>query len=82
MMGVGVKRALGLYRSCAPRQRLVAFAVTLSALLSGIAAPRVHAQTTWGVEVSPTTLSIDEGESLTYRLRLTEPPVPSIYSSA
>ncbi len=75
MMGVGVKRALGLYRSCAPRQRLVAFAVTLSALLSGIAAPRVHAQTTWGVEVSPTTLSIDEGESLTYRLRLTEPPL-------
>ena len=69
MMGVGVKRALGLYRSCAPRQRLVAFAVTLSALLSGIAAPRVHAQTTWGVEVSPTTLSIDEGESLTYRRR-------------
>ena len=56
-------------------QRLVAFAVTLSALLSGIAAPRVHAQTTWGVEVSPTTLSIDEGESLTYRLRLTEPPL-------
>ncbi len=55
-------------------QRLVAFAVTLSALLSGIAAPRVHAQTTWGVEVSPTTLTIDEGESLTYRLRLTEPP--------
>ena len=43
--------------------------------LSGIAAPRVHAQTTWGVEVSPTTLSIDEGESLTYRLRLTEPPL-------
>ncbi len=75
MMGVGAKRALGLYRSCAPRQRLVAFAVTLSALLSGIAAPRVHAQTTWGVEVSPTTLSIDEGESLTYRLRLTEPPL-------
>ena len=75
MMGVGVKRALGLYRSRAPRQRLVAFAVTLSALLSGIAAPRVHAQTTWGVEVSPTTLSIDEGESLTYRLRLTEPPL-------
>ena len=75
MMGVGAKRALGLYRRCAPRQRLVAFAVTLSALLSGIAAPRVHAQTTWGVEVSPTTLSIDEGESLTYRLRLTEPPL-------
>ena len=75
MMGVGVKRALGLYRSRAPRQRLVAFAVTLSALLSGIAAPRVHAQTTWGVEVSPTTLSIDEGDSLTYRLRLTEPPL-------
>ena len=65
------KRCLSL----GPRgQRLVAFAVTLSALLSGIAAPRVHAQTTWGVEVSPTTLTIDEGESLTYRLRLTEPP--------
>ena len=56
-------------------QRLVAFAVTLSALLSGIAAPRIHAQTTWGVEVSPSTLTIDEGESLTYRLRLTEPPL-------
>ena len=25
--------------------------------------------------MSPTTLSIDEGESLTYRLRLTEPPL-------
>ena len=26
MMGVGAKRAIGLYRSCAPRQRIVGFA--------------------------------------------------------
>ena len=64
-------------------RRSVAFAITLSALLSGIAAPRVHAQTheltdQWvrdggTVEVSPGALNIEEGESLTYRIRLTKP---------
>ena len=31
MMGVGAKRALGLYRSCAPRQQRVAIAANLHA---------------------------------------------------
>ena len=64
-------------------RRSVAFAIPLSALLSGIAAPRVHAQTheltdQWvrdggTVAVSPGALNIEEGESLTYRIRLTKP---------
>ena len=64
-------------------RRPVAFVLALSALLSGIAAPRVHAQDheltdQWvrdggTVEVSPGALNIEEGESLTYRIRLTRP---------
>ena len=67
------RRCLSLGFRC---RRLVACAITLSALLCGIAAPRVHAQTTWDgtVEVSPSTLTIKEGESATYRVRLTKPP--------
>ena len=54
----------------------MALAVTLSVLLSGIVASRVHAQSTWDgtVAVSPSTLTVKEGESVSYRVRLTKPP--------
>ena len=57
-------------------KRRVALAVTLSVLLSGIVAARVHAQSAWDgtVEVSPSTLTVKEGESVSYRVRLTKPP--------
>ena len=57
-------------------QRRVALAVTLSVLLSGIVASRVDAQSTWDgtVAVSPSTLTVKEGESVSYRVRLTKPP--------
>ena len=55
-------------------------AVVVLVVLYGIGAPRVHAQNNgenlWRgtVEVSPTTLTLRPGQSLSYRLRLTEPP--------
>ena len=61
-------------------RRCVVFALTLSVLLSVIAAPRVHAQNQnviddWGgtIEVSTSRLDIEKGESLSYRIRLTKP---------
>jgi hypothetical protein len=56
-------------------RRLAAVAIPLSVLLAGLAA-QVQAQAPWGgsVEVSTTSLTIPPGQSLTYHLRLTEPP--------
>ena len=62
-------------------RRLAALSFTLTALLFPIAAPQVYAQNStdqWvadggTVEVSTTTLTIPEGESRTYRFRLTKP---------
>ena len=62
-------------------RRLAALSFTLTALLFPIAAPQVHAQNStdqWAagggtVEVSTATLTIPEGESRTYRFRLTKP---------
>ena len=52
------------------------FAFLAFAVLIGIGAPPVHAQSTWSgtVEVSPSSLTVKAGESVTYRVRLTEPP--------
>ena len=61
--------------------RLVASAIVLSLLFSGVAMHQVHAQNdapifSWGgkVEVSPSRLNITEGGSLSYRIRLTQQP--------
>ena len=56
------------------RRHLVTLVTVLAA--SGIALPPIHAQETWtgGVEVSATTLTVEEGDAVSYRLRLTEPP--------
>ena len=64
--------------------RLVASTIMLSALLSVVAVHHVHAQndpdapinTTWSgeVEVSTSTLTIREGETLSYNIRLSEQP--------
>ena len=61
------------------RKRLIVFAIALSALLAGVSALLsgiAHPQTKWegSVEVSPSTLNIEQGKSLTYSLRLTKPP--------
>ena len=61
--------------------RLVASTIMLSALLSGVAMHQVHAQNNapifnWQgeVQVSTSTLTIREGEALTYNIRLSEQP--------
>ena len=64
--------------------RLVASTIMLSALLSVVAVHQVHAQnnpnapinTTWSgeVEVSTSTLTIREGETISYAIRLSEQP--------
>ncbi len=61
--------------------RLVASTIMLSALLSGVAMHQVHAQNNapifkWQgeVQVSTSTLTIREGETLTYKIRLSEQP--------
>ena len=61
--------------------RFVVSTIMLSALLSGVAVHPVHAQTdapifSWKgkVEVSPATLTIREGEALSYNIRLSEQP--------
>ena len=61
--------------------RFVVSTIMLSALLSGVAVHPVHAQTdapifNWQgeVQVSPSTLTIREGEALTYNIRLSEQP--------
>ena len=61
--------------------RLVAFTIMLSALLYGVAVHQVHAQNNapifnWQgeVQVSTSTLTIREGEALTYNIRLSEQP--------
>ena len=64
--------------------RLVASTIMLSALLSVVAVHQVHAQndpdapinSTWSgeVEVSPSTLKIREGETISYAIRLSEQP--------
>ena len=72
-----------LGRFCLRWPGLVVFAVViaLSALLSTLVGPSHHAQSQepydWGgtVEVSTSTLTIKPGKPMTYRLRLTKPPV-------
>ena len=72
-----------LGRFCLRWPGLVVFAVViaLSALLSTLVGPSHHAQSQepydWGgtVEVSTSTLTIEPGKPMTYRLRLTKPPV-------
>ena len=61
--------------------RLVASTIMLSAFLSGVAMHQVHAQNNapifnWQgeVQVSTSTLTIREGEALTYNIRLSEQP--------
>ena len=61
--------------------RLVASTIMLSALLSGVAMHQVHAQNNapifnWQgeVQVSTSTLTIREGETLSYNIRLSEQP--------
>ena len=61
--------------------RLVVSTIVLSALLSGVAVHQVHAQNNapifnWQgeVQVSPSTLTIREGETLAYEVRLSEQP--------
>ena len=61
--------------------RFVVSTIMLSALLSGVAVHPVHAQTdapifTWKgeVQVSPSTLTIREGEALRYKIRFSEQP--------
>ena len=65
--------------------RFVVSTIMLSALLSGVAVHPVHAQTdppprakifTWSgeVQVSPSRLTIREGEALSYNIRLSEQP--------
>ena len=51
-------------------------ALVVTVLLHGLAPPLVHAQDTWPgtVEVSPATLTLSPGQSLSYRVRLTAPP--------
>ena len=61
------------------RPHLVAFSLAMTVLLAAVAAPSAHAQNStdqWAeaggtVEVSTTTLTIREGETRSYRLRLT-----------
>ncbi len=69
--------------SAAPSRlrRLTASTIVLSALLPGAALHQLHAQTdppifSWQgeVQVSTSTLTIREGESVTYNLRLSEQP--------
>ena len=63
--------------------RLVASAIVLLALFSGVAVQQVHAQNdpptifNWGgrVEVRPSTLNITEGNSLRYEIRLSKQPL-------
>ncbi len=56
-------------------RRLIAFAILLSALMSGIAAPPARAQTWEGtVEVSVNSLKFDEEGEAVYKVRLSEPP--------
>ena len=56
-------------------RRLIAFAILLSALMSGIAAPPARAQTWEGtVEVSVNSLKFDEEGEAFYKVRLSEPP--------
>ena len=74
------KRGFGLCRPC-----LLAFAVVLAALLFALAVPRAHAdiddvlgtENHWDgtVDVSTTTLTITEGSSATYSIRLSEEPI-------
>ena len=72
-----------LGRFCLRWPGLVVFAVViaLSALLSTLVGPSHHAQSQepydWGgtVEVSTSTLTIEPGKPMTYRLRLTKQPV-------
>ncbi len=61
--------------------RLVASTIMLSALLSGVAVHQVHAQNNapifnWQgeVQVSTSTLTISEGETISYAIRLSEQP--------
>ncbi len=65
------------------RPRLLVFAIASATLLSAIAAPPAPAQTVthWDgtVEVSTTTLTITEGESATYSMRLSEEPIYYTY---
>ena len=63
-------------------RRPLPLSILLSALLAGLAAPPAHAQNdapifTWPgeLQVSTSTLTIREGESLTYSLRLSEQPL-------
>ena len=72
---------LGSINLTVPSPRLVASTIMLSALLSGVAVHQVYAQNNapifnWQgeVQVSTSTLTIREGESLTYNIRLSEQP--------
>ena len=53
-------------------------ALVVTVLLHGLAPPPIHAQDTWPVvrtvEVSPATLTLSPGQTLSYRVRLTAPP--------
>ena len=70
-----LKHARKLRLSLLTRGRRLAVAIPLCVMLAGVAT-QVQAQSTWGgsVEVSTTSLTVPPGQSLTYHLRLTEPP--------
>ena len=71
-----LKHARKLRLSLLTRGRRLAVAIPLCVMLAGVATPQVQGQATWGgsVEVSTTSLTVPPGQSLTYHLRLTEPP--------
>ncbi len=79
MVAPGAQRPVPPSGSRCRRLADLAFTFTLAALLCAIAAPPVHAQNStdeWAaaggtVEVSTTTLRIREGETASYRVRLT-----------
>ena len=70
-----LKHARKLRLSLLTRGRRLAAGIPLCVMLAGVAT-QVQAQTPWGgsVEVSTTSLTVPPGQSLTYHLRLTEPP--------